>query len=272
MSEQHRPYAGGSVPENYERHLVPLLFLDYAADLAARVEVPAGGAVLETACGTGAVTRHLQPRVPDGARLTATDLAPPMIDQVRQVVGEHANIEYRQADATDLPFADDSFDAVVCQFSLMLFPDKAAGMQDAAWVSRPGGRFVFNVWDKLERNGFSKAVHEAVATLFPDDPPRFLEVPYAYHDLSTIVDGLQQAGFGTVDISVQPRESQAADPRQVALGLVAGSPLANQITERGSLALEDAATEVEARISRQFGSGPISAPMQAFQVSAQLPA
>ena len=154
MTRQQRPYAGGSVPENYERHLVPLLFLDYGADLASRLEAPAGGAVLETACGTGAVTRHLQPRLPADTALTVTDLAPPMVEQARKIVGEHPGIEYRPADATDLPFADAAFDAVICQFSLMLFPDRKQGMREAARVTRPGGRFVFNVWDRLSATAF----------------------------------------------------------------------------------------------------------------------
>lgn len=272
MSQQQRPYAGGSVPENYERYLVPLLFLDYAADLTSRLDVPIGGVVLETACGTGAVTRHLKAQLPENARLTVTDVAPQMVDQARQVVGDHPNVEYRQADATDLPFVNDAFDAVICQFSLMLFPDKAQGMREAARVLKSGGQFVFNVWDKLDLNGFSRAVHEAVAQIFPDDPPRFLEVPYSYHDLSAIVRGLQEVGFRTVDITVQPRESKATDPRHVAMGLVAGSPLANQVTERGSPSLEEVTAAVEGALAEKFGTGPITAPMQAFQISARLAA
>jgi hypothetical protein len=130
---------------------------------------------------------------------------------------------------------------------------------------------VFNVWDRLERNVLSQAVHEAMAEIFPHDPPRFLEVPFSWHDLSRIVRDLQAAGFGTIDIKVQPRASTAPEARHVALGLVAGSPLANQITERGSPGLDGVATAVAASLSRQFGSGPISAPMQAFQIAAQLP-
>ncbi len=270
MSQEHKPYAGGSIPENYERYLVPLLFLDYAADLASRLDVPADGAVLETACGTGAVTRHLRARLRDTVRLTVTDLALPMVEQVQRIVGDHPGIEYRQADATDLPFPEDSFDAVICQFSLMLFPDKAKAMREAARVLRSGGRFVFNVWDRLERNGFSRAVHEAVSEIYPTDPPLFLEAPYSYYDLSVITDSLQQAGFDTIEIVVQPRDSKASDPHQVAAGLVAGSPLAIQVAERDTLSLEDATLAVEDAIARKFGSGPISAPMQAFQISAHL--
>ena len=270
MSQVHKPYAGGSIPENYERYLVPLLFLDYAADLASRLDVPADGAVLETACGTGAVTRHLRPRLRDNVRLTVTDLALPMVERVQRIVGDHPGIEYRKADATDLPFPEDSFDAVICQFSVMLFPDRAKAMREAARVLKSGGRFVFNVWDRLERNGFSRAVHEAVLEIYPTDPPRFLEAPYSYHDLSVITESLQQAGFDTVEIVVQPRDSKASNPHQVAAGLVAGSPLAIQVAERDALSLEDATLAVEDAIARKFGSGPISAPMQAFQISAHL--
>lgn len=270
MNQGNKPYSGGSIPENYERYLVPLLFLDYATDLASRLDIPTGGAVLETACGTGAVTRQLLTRMPKDCRLTVTDLAPPMVELARKIVGDQPNIEYRQADATDLPFPDNSFDAVICQFSLMLLPDKMRAMQEAARVLKPSGHFLFNVWDKLERNEFSQVVHETIAKIFPDDPPRFLEVPYAYHDLSGIVSELQRADFSVIEIIVQPRESKASDPHQVAMGLVAGSPLANQVADRGAPSLEEATAAVADDISRRFGSGPITTPMQAFQISAYL--
>jgi SAM-dependent methyltransferase len=270
MTAEHRPYAGGSIPENYERQLVPLLFIDYAADLAARVDVPDGGAVLETACGTGALTRHLVDVLPDNVKLTVTDLAEPMVDKVRKSLADSRELDLRTADAIDLPFDAATFDAVICQFSLMLFPDRWKGMAEAARVLRPGGTFIFNVWDRLENNGFSKAVHEAMEEVLPVDPPRFLEVPFAYNDLTDITRGLQAGGFGEVEIVVQPRESRASDARQVAAGLVAGSPLANEITARGVKSVDEVTDAVERIIEREFGSGPISAPMQAFQISAIL--
>lgn len=272
MTDDQRPYAAGSVPETYERCLVLLLFLSYGGDLAARVEVPGGGAVLETACGTGAVTRHLVHRLPDSVALVATDLAPPMVEITRSMVGDAPNVEVRPADAMDLPFDAGSFDAVACQFSLMLMPDKAKALAEAARVLRPGGSFFFNVWARLEENGFAAAVHEAVGEVFPDDPPQFLQVPYAGHDLTGAVRETQAAGFQDIEISVQPRVSRADGARQVATGLVAGSPLAGEVADRGSPSLDDTVEAVTQSLEARFGTGPITAPMRAFQVAATLAA
>lgn len=269
MNAAPRPYAGGSIPENYERHLVPLLFADFADELAGRVKVPDGAAVLELACGTGVLTRALMTELPADAHLTVTDLAEPMVGMAKALSGQRPETEFRQADATDLPFDDDSFDLVICQFSLMLLPDPLEGMAEAARVLRPGGEFVFNVWDRLDRNGFSKAVHDAMGELFPEDPPRFLDAPYAYHDLSHIVEDLEEAGFTCIRIEVQPRMSWASGPEQVAAGLVAGSPLANQVLERSG-SLDDAIAAAERAVRREFGSGLIGAPMQALEFSARV--
>lgn len=269
MDSVQKPYAGGSIPDNYERHLVPLLFADYAEDLAARLDIPAGASVLETACGTGALTRGIITELPSDAHLVVTDLAPAMVERARAHAGPGPGIEYRQADATDLPFSDDTFDVVVCQFSLMLFPDPEEAMREAARVLRPGGRFVFSVWDRLERNTFSRIVHEAMAEAFPDDPPDFLSLPYAYHDISRMVDGLQEAGFGCIRIDVQPRNGFASGPDDVALGLVAGSPLAAQVLDRAD-SLEPALEAARQAVRRELGAGVINGAMQAFEISARL--
>ena len=269
MDSRYRPYAGGSIPENYERHLVPLLFADYAEDLASRLDVPSGASVLETACGTGALTRRLVAELPADAHLTVTDLAQAMVEQARAHAGPRADVEYRRADAMDLPFSDNAFDVVVCQFSLMLFPEPVEAMREAARVLTPGGRFVFSVWDRLERNAFSRIVHDSMVDAFPDDPPDFLTFPYAYHDISTIVDGLQDAGFGCIRIDVQPRNGFASGPEEVALGLVAGTPLAAQVLERAD-SLDPALDAARRAVRRELGAGVINGPMQALEVSARL--
>src|SRR5579863_6701345 len=203
---------GGSIPELYDRYLGPMLFDPYAHDLARRF---AGfeGALLETAAGTGRVTRALAAAVGPGATITATDLSEPMLVQAADVV-RAPNIRWGQADAQALPFGDESFDAVVCQFGVMFFPDKAAGFSEARRVLRPRGRFVFNVWDSLAANDVTRTVVEAVASLFPEDPPRFFErTPHGYHDTARIRSDLAQAGFGVTQIETVALKTSARSAR-----------------------------------------------------------
>ena len=141
----------GSIPENYDRYLGAVLFEPYARDLVERVKVSDGGSLLEVACGTGIVTRRLRDRLPAGAQIVATDLNEAMINYASQKFRAGENIEWRPANALDLPFADQTFDTVICQFGLMFFPDKQKGVNETFRVLKPNGQFIFNVWDAIEK-------------------------------------------------------------------------------------------------------------------------
>ena len=271
METGHRVFAG-SIPENYERYFVPLIFADYAEKLAGSVEVSGNARILETACGTGIATRKIAQRLGPGARLIATDFNEPMIVEARKAVSNSSSVEFQQADATNLPFELDAFDSVVCQFGVMFFPDRIKGYQEAARVLKPSGRFYFNVWDSLDNNLFAKVIHNAAGRLYPDDPPRFLELPYGYYDLRLIVEELQTVGFSRIEITALPLISIANEPRHVALGYGAGGPLANDVAARGTLSLDEVLQNLEEAVREEFGPGPCHAPMQAFQVIADLPA
>ena len=156
----------GSIPEIYDRFLVPLIFEPYAVDLAGRVAALAPNDVLETAAGTGVLTRALSQQLPASTHIVATDLNQPMLDQAakRQQAG---TVEWKQADALALPFADRSFDVVACQFGVMFFPDKVKGYKEARRVLRPDGRFLFNVWDRISENEFRRCRDAGVGRDLP---------------------------------------------------------------------------------------------------------
>jgi len=258
----------GSMPALYDRHLGPLLFAPYAEDLAARVAGSAPKRVLETAAGTGIVTRAMAGRLPDSVAITATDLNQAMVDYAAAHTAAR-NVTWRQADALALPFADSSFDAVVCQFGVMFFPDKAAGFREALRVLRPGGVFLFNVWDRIEDNPISHVLTEAVAALFPADPPRFLaRTPHGYHDIAVIRAQLGQAGFARVETETVVKPGRAPSPRDPAIGFCQGSPLRSEIEARDAGRLQEA-TEAAARaLAERFGSGPIEGKLQAHVIAA----
>ena len=257
----------GSIPEIYDRCLGPMLFEPYARDLARRF---AGfeGALLETAAGTGRVTRALAEAAPK-ARITATDLNEAMLAKAATLV-RAPNVEWRTADAQALPFADAAFDALVCQFGVMFFPDKAAAYAEAHRVLRPGGRFVFNVWDGLAHNAVTEAVHQALAGLFPDDPPGFLpRVPFGYHDEGRIREQLAAAGFGAVEVERVKVETRSPSADEAATGLCLGTPVSAELAARGPDAGDRGVAAAAAALRSRFGDGEITGPGQALVVTAR---
>jgi ubiquinone/menaquinone biosynthesis C-methylase UbiE len=262
MTEADTVFAG-SIPAIYDRYLGPLIFEPYAADLARRIASFRPSHVLETAAGTGIVTRELAAALPPAATIIATDLNEPMLRFADSRVGA-ARVTWRQADALNLPFADGSFDCVLCQFGVMFFPDKGAGYREAWRVLKPGGRLLFNVWDRIETNEVPHVVTEAVAAMFPNDPPRFLaRTPHGYHDMARIKEELRAAGFADVEAETVEKRSRAPSPRDPAIGFCQGTPLRNEIEARDPARLNEATEAAATALAARFGSGAIDGKIQA---------
>ena len=269
MSEGDRVFAG-SIPALYDRHLGPMLFAGYAEDLARRIAEFAPAAILETAAGTGVVTRALIRTLPPGAEVTATDLNQAMLDFAATQPGAE-RVTWRQADAQTLPFPNGSFDAVLCQFGVMFCPDRATAYREARRVLKPGGRYLLSVWDRIEENEFTHIVTDAVAALFPDNPPRFFaRTPHGYYDVALIDNELRAARFTNVAIETVARRSQAPSPRDAAVGLCQGTPLRSEIEARGADRLELATNAAAAALAERFGTGAIDGKIQAHIVTASL--
>lgn len=258
------------VARHYERYLVPLIFAPYATDLAARATALHPGAVLEVACGTGVVTRALADGLPRRCAVVATDLNPAMVRHGEDI-GTSAPVTWRDADVMSLPFDDRSFDLVVCQFGVMFFPDRVAAYREIRRLLRPGGAFLFNVWNDIESNEFAAVVTEAVGALFPDDPPQFLRrTPHGHGRPAAIEADLAAAGFRSWTLDERDDVSTAATPDLPAIAYCQGTPLRHEIEARGGPASLAPATEAATRALRQrFGEGPISGRISAVVVTAR---
>jgi len=269
MSEIDKVFAG-SIPENYDRYLVPLIFESYARDIAERVATLAPKAVLETAAGSGVVTRALAPILAADASYVVTDLNQPMLDYAKSRQDADDRIAWQKADAQALPFEDAAFDLVCCQFGVMFFPDRPSGYREARRVLKSGGYFLFNAWDRIEDNVFANDVTDALAEFFPGDPPRFMaRTPHGYHDTALIRSDLAKAGFDNVTIETREARSRAPSARHVALAYCQGTPLRNEIEARGPDRLEAATDHAASVIAVRHGSGEISAKIQAHIVLAR---
>jgi ubiquinone/menaquinone biosynthesis C-methylase UbiE len=269
MSEADKVFAG-SIPEFYDTCMVPLIFEVYAADLARRVAATAPRRVLETAAGSGVVTRALAPLLASDAAYTVTDLNQPMLAWAMSRQGADDRIAWQQVDALALPFPDASFDAVCCQFGAMFFPDRVAGYREARRSLAPGGRFLFNVWDRIETNDFPYIVTEALGRLFPRDPPAFLaRTPHGYHDVAAIDADLRAAGFEDIEIITLTETSRASSARAVAIAFCHGTVLRNEILARDPGGLETATEHAARALAAAHGEGPVSGPIQAHVVVAR---
>ena len=269
MTISHSAFVG-EIPFYYDKYLGPMIFNQYARDLSARVKVPETGVILETAAGTGIATRELRDIVAAGVHIVATDLNPDMLDLARGKFSDQQNIEFQTGDAQQLPFDDDCFDAVVCQFSMMFFADKLRAMQEAARVLKPGGALLFNVWDSLQHNYLVQTANRCIVHCLSDNPPSFFATPFGYHNIDNIKELLFEAGFADIEISVLPRTSLAADARSVALGFVLGTPVRVQIAADHQVPLSDIVAAVEKDIGEEFGFKNIREKMQAIVFVAQL--
>lgn len=257
----------GSIPKLYEEHLVPLIFEPFAADLADRVALRKPVRVLEIAAGTGVVTRQLASVLPEGVSIVATDLNQAMLD-IAAEVGSKRPVTWRQADAMQLPFEDTEFDAVVCQFGAMFFPDKSKAFSEAFRVLKTGGVFIFNVWDRIEENEFAHVVTSSLESVFPDDPPRFLaRTPHGYYNHATIERDLQGGGFVSPPrVHTVAARSRAGSPRIPAFAYCHGTPLRNEIEARDKSRLGEATDRACDAITRLFGAGPVDGKIQAHIV------
>ena len=257
----------GSIPAIYDQYMVPLIFEPYARLVAERAASIKPGNILETAAGTGVVTQALYEALPD-ADIIATDLNAPMLEQAARRINA-PNVRFMTADAQALPFADASFDLVVCQFGVMFFPDKVGANAEARRVLREGGRYLLVIWDRVENNLATMTAGRAVAELFPGEGPRFYErIPFRYHDVGLIEQDLLAAGFNDVEFETVELRSRAASAADAAMALVQGTPMRSDI-EQISPQLLGHATDVATEALRQFeGPEGFDAPMSARLVTA----
>jgi len=266
MSHTHSVFKG-NIPKNYDQFMRPF-FEEYALDLAKRAADIKPTSILEIAAGTGIATRYLRDNLSPDIRIIATDLNEEMIKHAQHTLADIQNVEFMTADAMALPFSDNSFDLVICQFGVMFFPDKIAAFKETLRALREGGYFLFNVWDSMEHNEMTATVVEALTTYFPKNPPAFFDVPFGWYQLDDIKSSLRKAGFVDIDFSFQSRMCQYESAYDAAIGHILGTPLNVELTKRNNVSLVDIVSHVTEFIAERFGERPKATRMQAIVVSA----
>ncbi len=257
----------GSIPRNYDHHLGPLFFEPFAVPLAERIAALAPRSVLELACGTGRLTRHLLRRLPAGTRVVATDINPSMLDFAANTVG--GSVTWEAVDAVRLPYPDMSFDLVVAQFGVMFYSDRLEAYREALRVLKPGGRLLFTCWNNIEENPAARLTQDVVERFFPVDPPAFYTIPFAYNESMLIREEVLTAGFDRVQLELLEPAGHADSAASAAKGLLEGSPIHTAIIDRDPFLLPLMRTELETRLAARFGEDDLQVPLSAWAVEAR---
>lgn len=252
-----------SAAVKYERYMVPLIFQPYAEIMAERVAKLNPSHVLEIAAGTGVVTRALAAALPESCEIVATDLAEGMLDVAREYVPEGSPILWQQADGQDLPFEDESFDVVVCQFGIMFFPDKIQGFREAHRVLKPGGTVIFNSWASLAENPTFDLAFNTAMELMNGKLPNLMEVPFGYTDEDQIRSDMGVAGIESIEIEAVSTQSNVTSAQGAALGYIQGGPMTGVMKELGG-DIPEITAKVAAAIELTMGSGPFQNPLKAI--------
>jgi len=270
MASTDKVFAG-SIPEFYDRYLVPPIFASYASDVAARIAAPKPRDVLETAAGTGALTTAMVSHLPAQTLIIATDLNQAMLDYASAKPALQNRVTWKQADAQALPFGDATFDVVTCQFGMMFLPDRIKGYSEARRVLGPDGRFIFAVWDHISNNHFADVVTDSLSALFPQDPPLFLaRTPHGHHDTARIREELSAAGLRNVAIETIHHTSKAGSASDVAIAYCQGTPLRNEIIARDETLLEEATRVATNALVKCYGRGEIEGLISAHVITASV--
>jgi ubiquinone/menaquinone biosynthesis C-methylase UbiE len=251
------------IAENYEKYMGPIFFEPCAKDTVSRLDPGKINSILEIACGTGQVTRLLKKRLP-GARIVATDLNPGMLELAKKIVDPKDNIEFLPANAEVLPFGDNTFDAVVCQFGLMFVPDKQKAVNEAYRVLRTGGKFIFAAWDRLEKNPAHKIAQDTIASFFKDNPPDFYNLPFSMYDPAEFDALLSSTGFRNIEIENVQMASGPASAEDNARALTEGTPAYLAITERDPALFPEIQKALTHEIEDVYGSAQIVSPMASW--------
>ena len=260
---------GGLDLEYYDSILGPAQLESIAEDLVRRVPAKPPGEVLEIACGTGKVTTKLRARLDPGVRIVATDLSSAMVEYARGKLRGEQGIEWREADAASLPFADAAFGAVVCSLGVMFVPDKKKAFAEARRVLREGGVFVFNTWDRLQENPHARIAGEVMDEIFPGDPEmQFAKIPFGFNDEALIRSLLAEHRLRELRIEKVPIPIRCESAQRYATGVVRGTPRALLIKERGR-SLDEVIARMATALARAGGEAPFRLQGRVIAVEAQ---
>jgi ubiquinone/menaquinone biosynthesis C-methylase UbiE len=243
----------GSIPQAYEEYLGPFLFEPFALDLVRRLGNDKVKNALELACGTGRVTQHL---AASSVLLTATDINPDMLTIARRKISAD-NILWDVADMADMPYPDDFFDLVICQFGLMLVPDKGKALAEIFRVLKKGGRLLFNVWGNRKENEIWDIGIKVVGAFLSENPVPQHIGPFSMDDENETMRIVEQSGFKDIQVDAVRKTGITESANIAARGFIQGLPIAKIIMQKDPALIFAIQEKLAKELITQLGDKPM---------------
>ena len=240
MSEQAAWQLSDDTAVAYERDFVPAIFAQWPPKLADIAAIAPGERVLDVGCGTGVLAREAAARAGPAGRVIGLDLNEGMLAVARRLRPE---IDWRQGDALDLPFADHAFDVVVSQFALMFFPDRPRALREMWRVLAPGGRLAVAVCAPLEETRGYRLFADILRREAGEDAAAMVEGYFALGDEAELLRLARAADIADPRILTCEGWARFASIEEFGRIEIKGSPLAGLIDAAGFARVLTAARE-----------------------------
>ena len=269
MNPQREWQFAGSVPENYERHLVPALFKPWAEDLVEMAALRSGDRVLDIACGTGIVSRTAARSLGSNGSVIGLDLSGPMLDAAR-ASPEGAAVEWQEGSATKLPWPDAAFDVVFCQQGLQFFPDKIVALREMHRVLASGGRLALSVWGPIERSsGFTVLADALAQHIGPEAGALMTTGPFSLSNGSELRELIAEAGFQDISIHPAIKSIRFSSTDEFVLRYATGSALGTAITNANDNSRVALLAEIAAKLRSNVDDQGLGFPIESNMVLAR---
>jgi ubiquinone/menaquinone biosynthesis C-methylase UbiE len=264
MPRRERWQVAGTAAEIYQRELVPAVFGPWGPRVIELAALRPGLRVLDVACGTGLVARLAAQAVGAGGQVTGLDLNPGMLAVASKLpTVEGAAIEWVEANAQALPFAEASFDVVCCQLGLQFFPDREGALREMKRVLVPGGRVVLMVWCEIDRAPGFAVLAAALGRTISEEAEALMRAPFALGDSSELARLLEAGGFSDCTIGAETGDVRFASVDTFVRAYTGGSPLAAPVAAAPAPNYDELVREVERALAPFVEEGSLSFSIEA---------
>jgi ubiquinone/menaquinone biosynthesis C-methylase UbiE len=260
---------GGNAPVAYDTYIVDAFMQDYSRRLAEAASIQKGERILDVACGTGVVTRLCAAQAGTDGHVVGIDLNPGMLARARARDAEGSEIIWHEGSATEMPFPDASFDAVLCQQGLQFIPDKAQALAEMRRVLAREGKLLVSVWRSIEHCPWQRAVADAIEARVGSEPAGLVRSAFTFGDAQKLEQLLSDAGFADTDVVIDSDTIRHPSLSDFVPGYLSATPVAAVVSNLDKDVQNQITVDVREKLAEHLVGDALAVPIEAYLATAR---